>query len=421
MLTSSSSSARGGAVHRFLFSVLGGYGHLHPLVPLARALRQAGHAVAFATGESLRPIVEQAGFLAFTVDGNLVADPEYQRFQAQRRVMPLTLANECLIYTRLFCGISPRLRTPQLVELARTWHADLVIREAGEYGGAIAAEHLGLPHVTVSFAASLRGLRRFERGAAAQLDPIRQRWDLAPDPTLTALYRYGCLVYAPPSFSQHAIDESGDEEPFPAITHFLRPEIFDQAGPDGLPEWMDRLPAQPTVYVTLGTEANSEPDIYPDVLQMMIAGLREAPINLIVTLGRENDPADFGPQPPNVHIERYIPQSLLLPRCDVMVMHGGSNTLLAGIDVGLPMVVVPLIADQFFNARVLQSMQIGRMVQRVQLTPASIRAAVEEALANPIYWRNVSLLRAEMHALPDQASAVALVEERAALGGLPPA
>jgi UDP:flavonoid glycosyltransferase YjiC (YdhE family) len=68
-----------------------------------------------------------------------------------------------------------------------------------------------------------------------------------------------------------------------------------------------------------------------------------------------------------VHIERYIPQSLLLPHCDLMVMHGGSNSLLAALDSGLPLVVVPLIADQFFNAHIVQAMQLGRVVQRVHV------------------------------------------------------
>jgi UDP:flavonoid glycosyltransferase YjiC (YdhE family) len=143
---------------------------------------------------------------------------------------------------------------------------------------------------------------------------------------------------------------------------------------------------------------------------------------LIVTLGRDKDPADFGPQPANVHIERYIPQSQLLRRCDLAVMHGGSNSLLQALDAGLPMVLVPLIADQFYNAQVAQSLRLGQVVQTwrpgrlgqvdlAQLAPATFRMAVEEVLSNPLYRRNVARLQAEMHALPDQQHAVALVEK----------
>ena len=127
--------------------------------------------------------------------------------------------------------------------------------------------------------------------------------------------------------------------PIPATTYFIRAQFFDNASGEGLPEWVAQLPAQPTTYVTLGTEVNGEPELYPSVMRTIIEGLRDAPLNLIVTLGRDKDPADFGPQPPNVHIERYIPQTLLLPHCDLMVLHAGSNSLLAALDAGLPLVL----------------------------------------------------------------------------------
>ncbi|HUS13744.1 MAG TPA: glycosyltransferase [Chloroflexia bacterium] len=406
-----------GAAHRprrFLFSVSGGYGHLHPLVPLARALQRAGHDVAFAAGPTLRPLAEAAGFAVFPAGGNQATDPEYQRVKAHLATLPVSLETELFAYPRLFVGIGARLRAPQLVAIAQAWQPDMLIREGGEYGAVVAAEYLNLPHATVSYAAALQTLGLFERDAAEHLDPVRRQWGLPPDPDLAALYRYLYLAYAPPSFGLHAVTVIGPAQHIPATTHFIRPEVFDQPGTEVLPEWVTRLPEQPTVYVTLGTEVNKEPDLYPSVLQTIIAGLRDAPVNLIVTLGRDKDPADFGPQPAHVHIERYIPQSLLLPHCDLMVMHGGSNSLLAALDLGMPVVVVPLIADQFFNAHVTGSLGLGQVVQRGALTPATIRAAVDEVLANPIYRQNAERMQAEMHALPDQRHAVALVEQVAA-------
>ena len=403
---------RRSSTRRFLFSTTTGYGHFHPLVPLARALQQAGHEVAFAAGPPMQPLVEASGFTFFPAGAERETDPEYHQFKAHMQTMPGGLDAEMLIYSWLFCGIAPRLKTPDLVEIGRSWQPDLFIREAAEYGAVIAAEHLGLPHAAVSFVAALQGLAIFEQGAAARLDPIRQQWGLAPDPTLGALHRYVCLAYSPPGFALQAAG-AGAAAAIPATTRFIRPEFFDQAGPERLPDWVARMPAQPTVYVTLGTEVNKTPELYPSVLQTIIGGLRDLPVNLIVTLGRDKDPADFGPQPANVHIERYIPQSLLLRECDLMVMHGGSNSLLAALDTGLPLVVVPLIADQFFNAHVTHSTRLGRVVQREQLTPASIREAVAEVLSNPMYRQTAGRLQAEMHALPSQEYAVDLVERAA--------
>ncbi len=71
---------------RFLFTFSGGYGHFHPLAPLARALIQAGHDVAFAVGPSMQQIVEASGFTVLPLEGNLAADSEYQQIKAKRAV-----------------------------------------------------------------------------------------------------------------------------------------------------------------------------------------------------------------------------------------------------------------------------------------------------------------------------------------------
>lgn len=400
-------------MRRFLFSTTSGYGHFHPLVPLANALKQRGHEVAFAARPSQHSRIEAAGFTFLLVSGDDPAsDSEYREVKAQLAEMPLGLEAELFGYPRLFCGIATRLRTPQLVEIARAWQPDMVIREAAEYSALIAAEHLGLPHAAVSFAASLKGMAIFEREAALQLDPVRRNWGLEPDPSLKAPYRFLHLCYSPPSFSSHPVEWPGAEGSIPPTTHFIRPDFFDNAGAESLPTWVERLLAtgRPTVYVTLGTEVSREPGVYPDVLQTIVAGVRQMPVNLIVTVGRDKDPSELGPQPANVHVERYIPQSLLLPYCDLAVMHAGSNSLLQAIDAGLPMVLVPLIADQFFNAGVAQSLRLGQVVHREQLTPSSMRATAEDVLTNPTYRQKVGQLQAEMHSLPDQQYAADLVE-----------
>jgi len=47
---------------RFLFTSIPGLGHFNPLVPLARALTDSGHDVAFVTSPSFADAVTRAGF-----------------------------------------------------------------------------------------------------------------------------------------------------------------------------------------------------------------------------------------------------------------------------------------------------------------------------------------------------------------------
>lgn len=396
---------------RFLFNSTAGYGHLHPLLPLAKALREAGHEVAFAGTEALQKKFEGIGipFVLTKVDRN--SDPEYEVLREELDKLPVGLETEIYAYPRLFMGIGARLGTAELIEACRSWGAEVVVNEAGSYRAVMAAEHLGLPHVTVAFAASLKGMSVFEREGAKFLDPNRLAFGLEPDPKMEALTRYLLLSYSPPSFSEHDLNGRWQTGEIPATTHYVRPDFYDTTAGDSLPAWIDDLPDQSTVYVTLGTEISREPTLYPRVMMTLIEGLRDMRINLIVTIGKGQDPEVFGPQPPNVHIEQYIPQSLLLPKCDLMVMHGGTNTLLQALDIGLPTVIVPLIADQFFNAEVAEAMGMSRVVQDEQLSPATIRAAVEEVLGNPSYRRNVEKVQAEMHALPGIEHAVELIEE----------
>ncbi len=238
----------GHLARRFLFSSSAGYGHFHPLLPLAHALKEAGHHVAFAASPSLQQRVEAAGFTFFPVVGNREADAEYQQVSATLQAMPVALETELFAYPRLFCGIGARQNTPHLVEIAKRWQPDMFIREAGAYAAVIAADYLGLPHAVVAFAAALRGMAVFEQNAAAQLDRVRHSWGLAPVPDLKSLNRYLCLSYSPPSFSLHHIGEMDVGGDIPATTHFIRPQFFDNNDDESLPDWLAHLPAQPTVY-----------------------------------------------------------------------------------------------------------------------------------------------------------------------------
>ncbi len=391
---------------RFLFTSTPYYGHFHPLVPTALALQEAGHEVAFAVPRHFCAAIEKAGFQAFPAGYDGHADPEFQALMGELAQMPPGPESEMIVMTKVFCGLGPRRMVPDLLKICESWQPDLIIREAAEYGGSIAAEHLGLPHAAISPAAYLQGINFFEHDAARHLDPVRQQWGLPPDPTGEARYRYLLLNFTPPSYAI-----SDPQQGYPASSQFYRPEFYDQSGDETLPDWVAQLPQQPTVYVTLGTEVNQMPGFYPGVLQTIIAGLRDEPINLIVTVGRDKDPADFGPQPASVHIERYIPHTLLMPNCDLMVMHGGSNSLLLCIDRALPMVLLPLIADQFLNGQRCTEMVLAPVVGPEQQMPEGVRDAVREALHNPLYRQNILKLQTELHNLSDLRAAVRALEE----------
>src|SRR5205823_1587449 len=98
------------------------------------------------------------------------------------------------------------------------------------------------------------------------------------------------------------------------------------------------------------------------VFRGILAAVRDEPINLILTVGRENDPAQYGPQPGNVHIERFIPQNSLLAHCDLLINHGGFHTVAGALAEGLPQVLIPVETDQPLNAAYCAALGAGRVV-----------------------------------------------------------
>ncbi|HUS15652.1 MAG TPA: nucleotide disphospho-sugar-binding domain-containing protein, partial [Chloroflexia bacterium] len=301
----------------------------------------------------------------------------------------------------IFADATARAIVPDLLALARSWAPDLFVREKSEFGACVAAEVLGTPHAVVQVGAF--DAYSPQEVLGEELARLRSLYSLPPDPELAMLHRYLHLAFVPPSYQNPDV-------PLPRTTHHVRPIFFDATSDERLPAWVAGLAAQPTVYVTLGTVANN----HTHVFRRLIEALRDEPLNLIVTVGRNQDPAQFGEQPPNVHIARYIPQTLLFPHCDLAIAHGGFSTVLTALDFGLPLVVIPLLADQPVNARRCVALGVGRALAPDDLTPQRIRDAVHEVLGVARYRENARLVQAEMRSLPGLDHAVALLERLAA-------
>jgi UDP:flavonoid glycosyltransferase YjiC (YdhE family) len=377
---------------RALFTAQVGAGHWRPLAPFAQALADAGHEVAFTSTPFACEVIARHGFRCFPV-----GDDEWRQQPSQPS--PAEPEQADAVAVNYFVPQAER-RLPELLTVARDWRPDLIVREQTEFAGCLAAEALGLPHATVQVSA-FRGAA-LDQVVAAPLDRLRADLGLPPDPALAMLYRYLLLLPFPPIYQEPTI-------PLPPTAHFVRHASFDLDHPgETLPGWIANL-SHPTVYATLGTAYNRTPGVFPAIL----AGLRDEPVNLIATVNHNQNPADFGDQPAHIHLARYLPQSLLLPHCDLVITHGGSGTVRTALGAGLPMVILPIAADQPDNAHRCAALGVARVVAPDQRTPAAIRAAVRAVLRTPTYRQCAEELRDEMQALPGPGYVTALLERLA--------
>jgi UDP:flavonoid glycosyltransferase YjiC (YdhE family) len=365
---------------RLLFAFTGGRGHAEPLVPLASAAAAAGHEVAFAGRAAHVREIEELGFRAFAAGPDVVAQ--------RGALVAFDIEREERVLRDAFAGSLARSRASDLLRICGEDETDLIVCDEVDFGAMVAAERLGLPHASVLVIAAGSFVRPdVVRGPIAAL---RDEHGLPPDPECAMLSRHLVLSPFPPSFRD-------PEFPLPATAQCVR---LGNAGATA-------REAPPLVYFTLGTVFPLESG---DLFARVLAGLAELPVEAVVTLGLSIDPDELGPLPENVRVERFVPQAEILPRCSAVVCHGGSGTVIGALAHGLPLVAIPIGADQPLNAARCEALGVGVGLDALGATARDVRDAVSAVLSEPRYRAAAERIRDEYAALPGPDQALAQLE-----------
>ncbi len=381
---------------RALFTCQPLLGHFLPLTPIARALAQAGHDVAFGTAATFRSVVEANGF-RWVRAGVWTDDPGVAALRARHLGMQ-GFAQQQFIYEHIFGGETPRRAVPDLLALVETWRPDLIVHDSSEFGGVVAAELLDIPHAQVEVHAT--GSRPDTmRVVYGPLQRLRAEHGLAERPIQDLIDEHLVLTPFPPSLTALG-------SPVAPTNHYVR--VLPADGTDTLPDWIDRVGSRPLVYVSLGTVWSDRRG--REIFTRVLEGLRGIDAEFVLTVGHDLDPVELGPQPSSIHVERFLPLGALLAHCSLVLFHGGSGTLGHVVANGLPMVVLPLGADQPENASRCAELGVSRSLNPEGLAPDSIRDILLDVLHTPSYRESAERLREEFERLPGVETAVELLE-----------
>jgi UDP:flavonoid glycosyltransferase YjiC (YdhE family) len=382
---------------RVLFTLMPGTGSLHPLLPLAAAVRGRGHDVAFASAPRFEPAVRQHGFSYFAAGLDwLVSDPDYIQtlcVAAGGLEFPALTGPERFAWVtdNLFIGGAARTMLPALLRIGDQWQPDLIVRESLEFAGCVAAERMGIPHASVAASADC-ALDKRQR-MARPLGDLRAAVGLPSDADLGMAYRHLHLCFEPPSFHE-------DDARFPSTTRFLRNELRHSPILD-VP-----VGSRPRVLVSLGTVFHRTPGL----IDTIVEALHDEPVDLDVAVGFDQDVSRLGPQPSNVHLAPWLPIDEMLQRSDALVTHGGFNSVKEALTVGVPMVVVPIAGDQPYSAARCTAIGVAEMVSPEERTVERVRTATRAILDNPAYRTRAHELRAEIASLPKIDEAIPMLE-----------
>jgi UDP:flavonoid glycosyltransferase YjiC (YdhE family) len=163
---------------------------------------------------------------------------------------------------------------------------------------------------------------------------------------------------------------------------------------------------KPFVVASLSTGYQSPGQM--DLLQRVCDAVGTLDIEALVTTGRGIAPEALSIGA-NTVAARSVPHDAVLPAADLLVTHGGHGTVMAGLRYGVPMLCLPPIADQPFNARKVEALGLG-----AALDPAAsaqeIRAAISQLLADGPLRERARAFSARVAAEPGVVKAVELLE-----------
>jgi len=166
-------------------------------------------------------------------------------------------------------------------------------------------------------------------------------------------------------------------DPLSGIWRNLESCVRDTDEPWRLPDRLatDELGGQPLVYLSLGSLGSGDVGL----MRKLIDELADAPYRVIVSMGPQHAELELAP---NMAGAEFLPQVSLLPEVDLVVTHGGNNTVTEALHFGKPMVVLPLFWDQYDNAQRIDETGFGKRLNTYAHDGGDLTGAIDELLAD---------------------------------------
>ncbi|MEU7834257.1 MULTISPECIES: nucleotide disphospho-sugar-binding domain-containing protein [unclassified Nonomuraea] len=368
---------------RVLFTTWAWSPHYFPMVPLAWALRNAGHEVRVAGQPGIIDPIVNSGLPAVSVgkdidfvetvrqqmgiDGTAEMTPE--RWRELRK-------GKGKAALRIFVDLAEAM-VDDLVDFGRAWRPDLVVHTPSGFAGPLTAAALGVPNVRHLKAPDIAyPARELE---VELLEPLRKRLGIsAPVDPIGALTVDPC----PPRM------QVPSEYPRQLIRY------IPYNGPGVMPDWLLEPAERPRVCVTWGTTLGR---LNPNMVLAgtMLRAIAELDVEVVATVA-PGHAALVGDLPAGVRLVESLPLHMLLPTCDAIVHQGGTGTTMTSLVCGVPQLIVPQFPDHAFNAARLAGAGGGIVLMPEDADPEAVRAHVRRLLDD-------EELRASVRSLHDEA------------------
>ena len=378
-------------------------GHINPTLGLGTQLLKNGHEVAWINMDSdfKNKVPEGGAFFPIDcdIDSNqrekLVGELEDMRKNVTYGIDTLKfLYEEVLIpmNTWMLGGIN---------KVVEDYKPDLIINDHQVFSGAVAALQHNISYVTsVTAPAAIKVNESF---------PKINEWegqkviDFQQKNGIEGEQRLDCsssltLVYTSKLFFGDSNLSDNYKFVGPVLNRLEKDEGFDW---NTLPNTIDR----PKILISIGTTFDHEQK------KQFFAKVIEAFENEDITVIIISDPQIFDHIPENFRIYKYIPQVSLMPYFDLVVCHGGHNTVCEAISNGKPLVILPIAYDQSFVTTCVTNNGAGVRLNFNRFKATQLRNTVFSVLDDKSYTENVSKLQKSFKDAGGEIQSVALIDQ----------
>lgn len=163
------------------------------------------------------------------------------------------------------------------------------------------------------------------------------------------------------------------------------------------------------VYVSLGSQIFYHPEVFLKISK--VCQLKN--IRLIAAVNELNENPKFvkamGKEDILLH---YAPQLQILPKVDLMVSHGGANSVMEALSFGKPLLLLPHCNDQYLQARFMEKAQAGLVLDPYTANENDYALALDKILAvDSIFIQNAQEIAIEMYAMGGPRHGALLIDQ----------
>ena len=398
---------------RILIPTIGSRGDVQPFIALAQGLARNGHEVTLATHPLMRTLVETHG-VSFSPIG---PDIDMAREMATIRHRTRNSASGLIQSMRFGFNILVACHE-DILKLCR--QSDLVVVPAAIAAGKNEADLTGLPYLSVSlmpWAISYDDPERpwFKRLGYGLMDKaislittlplnrLRKKLGLPPvgkegfTSTRLNLIPISPAVFPPNPYWQpqhHMVGFWFAEAP------------IEWQPPDSLLTFL--AAGTKPVLVSLGAMSLGEEQALENA-RFFVEAIRQAGVRAIVQ-GWETGMRQLE-LPASIYAAGSMPHSWLLPHCTGVVHHGGFGTTSATLRAGLPHLVIPHLADQFYWGQRVHQLGVGlAYIPRPKLTLDGLTAGLQELASHTGLHETANHLGEQIRGEDGIGNAVRLIE-----------